>query len=300
VDIRQLESFLSVVDSPTMSRAAESLHLSTGAVSLQMRSLSSELKVQLFVRSGRKLVPTPAGQRLAEHARSIVLGVKQIREEFGDDPLSDTRPFHLATGATALIYRLGKPLKLLRKRFPHIDLHVTVLATEEIIAGVKDRQFDLGLISLPISDKSLRIVPLFNEELLVVRPSATRVKGHHIGTISGDELQGAPLLLYPRQSNMRNLIDRFLDELGLHGRVIMEASDTEAIKGLVEAGFGYSILPEYALKQSSKFFHTARIAGRRLIRRQALAMPVTSHPRSLTQSVELFLQSMFHDSESAA
>ncbi len=299
MDIRQLESFLSVIDSPTMSRAAETLHLSTGAVSLQLRSLSSELKVQLFVRSGRKLVPTPAAQRLADHARSIVLGVKQIREEFGDDPESDTRPFHLATGATTLIYRLRKPLKMLRKRYPHIDLHVTVLATEEIIAGLKDRQFDLGLISLPVSDKSLRILPLFNEELLVVRPAAARVRGHHIGTISAKELQGAPWLLYPKQSNMRNLIDRYLDELGLHGRVIMEASDTEAIKGLVEAGFGYSILPEYALKQSSKFFHAARIPGRRLVRRQALAMPVTAQPRALTECVALFLTSLFTETQRA-
>ena len=53
MDIRQLESFLSVVDSPTMSRAAETLHLSTGSVSLQVRALSNELKVQLFSRSGR-------------------------------------------------------------------------------------------------------------------------------------------------------------------------------------------------------------------------------------------------------
>jgi DNA-binding transcriptional LysR family regulator len=296
MDIRQLESFLSVIDSPTMSRAAETLHLSTGAVSLQLRSLSNELKVQLFIRSGRKLTPTPAAQRLAEHARSIILGVKQIREEFGDDPESDTRPFHLATGATTLIYRLRKPLKLLRKRYRHIDLHVTVLATEEIVAGVKEQQFDLGLISLPVTEKSLRIMPLFSEELLVVRPSATRVKGHHIGVTSASELQGAPLLLYPKQSNMRNLIDRFLDELGVNGRVIMEASDTEAIKGLVEAGFGYSILPEQALKQASKFFHTSRIAGHRLIRRQALAMPVTAKPRALTESVALFLKNGFADS----
>ena len=295
MDIRQLESFLSVIDSPTMSRAAETLHLSTGAVSLQVRALSAELKAQLFVRSGRKLAPTPAGRRLADHARAILVGMKQIREEFGDDPETDTRPFHLATGATTLIYRLARPLKQLRKRYPKIDLHVTVLATEEIIAGLKEQQFDLGLISLPVMDKSLGIVPLYNEELLVVRPSASVVRGHHVGVISASELQGAPLLLYPKHSNMRRLIDRFLDELGVHGRVIMEASDTEAIKGLVEAGFGYSLLPEYALKQSSKFFHAARIRGRRLIRRQALAMPLSAQARSLTQNVALFLKNSFNE-----
>jgi len=71
---------------------------------------------------------------------------------------------------------------------------------------------------------------------------------------------------------MRAIIDRFFNELGLRPRVLMEASDTEAIKRMVESGFGYSILPEYALKGRNRFFQTLRIAGHRLVRRQALAM----------------------------
>ncbi len=113
-----------------------------------------------------------------------------------------------------------------------------------------DRQFDLGLISLPVRNDNLRIIPLFDEELLVVRPAPHRVRGIAYGTIEPHEFDGAPFLLYPQHSNMRTMIDRFLDNLGLKRRVIMEASDTEAIKGLVESGFGYSILPEYALKGS--------------------------------------------------
>jgi len=72
--------------------------------------------------------------------------------------------------------------------------------------------------------------------------------------------------------------------------VVMEAADTEAIKGLVETGFGYSMLPEYALKQPSKFFHTMRIEGKRLFRHQALAMPITAQPRALTEAVAMFLK----------
>ena len=295
MDLRQLESLLAVLESPTMTRAADSLHLSTAAVSLQLRALASELGVELFVRSGRKLAPTPAAWRLAEHARAVNLRLRQVREEFSNDPGSDTRPFHFATGATTLIYRLGRPFRALRKRFPHLDLHVTVLPTEEIVDGLVSRQTDLGLISLPVRNDSLRIVPLFDEELLVVRPSPTRIRGNHIGVIRPEELDGAPFLLYPKQSNMRTMIDRFLDELGLKRRVIMEASDTEAIKGLVESGFGYSILPEYALKASNKFFHILRIKGHRLVRNQALAMPVVAQPRALTESVAAFLDLALSD-----
>jgi len=295
MDLRQLESLIAVMESPTMTQAAERLHLSAAAVSLQLQSLASELGVELFVRSGRKLAPTPAARQLAEHARAVGVHLRQIREQFSNDALSDSRPFYFATGATTLIYRLGRPLRALRRRFPRLDLHVTVLATEEIVAGLAARQFDLGLISLPVHNEGLRIIPLFEEELLVVRPSATRIRGNHVGTVRLEELDGAPFLLYPKQSNMRTMIDRFLDELGLKRRVIMEASDTEAIKGLVESGFGYSILPEYALKESTKFFQTLRIKDHRLVRSQALAMPILPQPRAVAESVSKFIQAALAD-----
>jgi DNA-binding transcriptional LysR family regulator len=295
MDLRQLESLIAVLESPTMTQAAERLHLSTAAVSLQLQSLASELGVELFVRSGRKLAPTPAARRLAEHARAVDVRLRQIKAEFSSDAGSDTRPFHFATGATSLIYRMRPGLRALRRRFPQLDLHVTVLATEEIVAGLVGRQYDLGLISLPVRHDDLRIIPLFNEELLVVRPSATRVRGNHVGVVRPEELDGAPFLLYPKQSNMRTMIDRFLDELGLKRRVIMEASDTEAIKGMVEAGFGYSILPEYALKESTKFFQTQRIKDHRLVRSQALAMPLVHQQRPLTDSVAKVIQAALAD-----
>ena len=289
MEIRQLETLLAVMDAPTMTRAAENLHLSTAAVSIQLNLLANELGVQLFVRSGRKLLPTPAAHRLAEHARSMSVQLKRIKEEFSNDVVSDSRPFYFATGATALIYRLGRPFRMLRKRFPLLDLYVSVMATEEIVSGLIDHQFDLGLISLPVHDERLHIMPLFEEELLIVRPSSHRVKGNHVGTIERSELDGKPFVLFPKHSNMRTVIDRYLDGLGLSRRVVMEASDTEAIKGMVESGFGYSILPGYALKQSSKFFQTFHIPGHRLIRQQALVTSINAYPRSLTESVAQFL-----------
>jgi DNA-binding transcriptional LysR family regulator len=295
MDLRQLQSFLAVFDSPTMTRAAESLHLSTAAVSLQLQALASELGVQLFVRSGRKLTPTPAAHRLAEHARAVTARFNQIKQDFSSDAAADTRPFHFATGATTLIYRLGRPFRMLRKRYPSLDLHVTVLATEEIVAGLLDQQFDLGLITLPVRNDSLRIIPLFEEELLVVRPSPTRVHGSHIGFVHPQELDGAPFLLYPKHSNMRSMIDNFLDGLGLRRRVIMEAADTEAIKGLVESGFGCSILPQFALKERSRFFQTLRIKGHPLVRRQALAIPILASARALTEVVATFLKEALDD-----
>jgi DNA-binding transcriptional LysR family regulator len=290
MDVHQLEVFLSVLETGSVTRGAERVHLSPGAVSLQLQGLADHLKTELFVRSGRKLVPTSMAFRLAEHAREVLSQMRRIEAAFNGQPQEDTRPFHFATGVTTLVYRLGKPLRMLRKQYPRTELHVTVANTEEIVAGLLDRRFDLGLISLPIAEPTLTTIPLYEEDLLVVRPSATRVRGGQIGSIRVADLAKVPWLLYPKQSNMRVIIDAFFAQAGIEPNVVMEAADTEAIKRLVESGFGYSILPALSLKGQSRFFHTMRISGHKLVRNQALAMVNAAYPRALTLTLSDFIR----------
>ena len=126
MDIHQLELFLAVMESPSMTRAAEKVFLSPGAVSLQLHNLADELHTELFVRTGKRLIPTPAAQRLAEHAKDLIKRMGQIKLEFENDLATDTRPFHYATGVTTLIYQLGKPLRQLRKQYPKAEIRVSV------------------------------------------------------------------------------------------------------------------------------------------------------------------------------
>ncbi len=290
MDIHQLELFLAVMDSPSMTRAAEKIHLSPGAVSLQLHNLAGELHTELFVRRGKRLIPTPAALRLAERAKEVVKLMGHIQQEFENDLSKDVRPFHLATGVTTLIYQLGRPLRQLRKRYPNAEIRVTVGVTEEMIAGLLDRRFDLALISLPVAENNLNLIPLFDEELLIVRPSTKKVGSGHVSSLRPSELNNAPFLLYPRRSNIRQIIDRFFKEIGVAPHVVMEADDTEAIKRLVESGFGHSVLPEHALRGRSHFFQKFRVEGHRLTRSLALAMARTDCPRKLTESVANFLR----------
>jgi DNA-binding transcriptional LysR family regulator len=241
--------------------------------------------VELFVRSGRRIVPTPQAHRFADHAREVMKKIREIEQDFADSAAGDQRPFHFACGATTLIYRLGGPLRSLRKRFPNADVHVTVAATERIVDGLLNRRFDLGLLSLPVVQPSLNIVPLFEEELLVIRPAHRSLGDGSVSTVQPEELAGARFLLFPKDSNMRTMIDRFFQELGIAPRVTMEADDVEAIKRMVEAGFGYSILPQFALGGRGRSFQKLRVPGRRLARKQALAMSKSGYPRALTVAV---------------
>jgi len=290
MDVRQLEIFLAVMECSSVTRAAERIGLSPGAVSLQLQNLAAELRTDLFVRSGKHLAPTPAALRLTERGRNVMRQMRQIQQEFAGDPADDARPFHFATGATALINHLGHPLRLLRKRFPHTPIQITVQPTEEMVEGLRDRRYDLALISLPYPHEDLAVFPLFDEELLLLRPSRRLVRRWQVGTLAPEELQGQPFVLYPKRSNMRTMIEGFFREMGLAPRVIMEADDTEVMKKLVESGFGYSMLPEYALHGRGRYYHLFRAEGKRLIRQQVLAMVRSEYPRALTRSIAEFLQ----------
>jgi DNA-binding transcriptional LysR family regulator len=285
MDLRQIEVFLAVMENATVTQTAQRLHVSPGAVTLQLQGLAKELRAELFVRSGRRIVPTPQAHRLAEHAREVMKKVREIEQDFVDSAAADQRPFHFACGATTLIYRLGGALRSLRKRFPQADIRVTVAATERIVEGLLNRSFDLGLLSLPVMQPSLKIVPLFEEELLVIRPAHGSPGARAVATVQPEELAAARFLLFPKESNMRTMIDRFFKELGIAPRVTMEADDVEAIKRMVEAGFGYSILPQFALGGRGRSFQKLRVAGRRLARQQALAMSKSMYPRALTVAV---------------
>jgi len=290
MDVHQLEMFLAVMNSSSMTRAAETIHLSPGAVSIQLHNLANEVHAELFVHKGKRLIPTPAAIRLAEHARAVIKLMNQIGQEFELDSAKDTRPFQFATGVTTLIYQLGSPLRQLRKEYPNADINVTVGVTEQIVAGLLERRYDLGLISLPVPEEDLKIMPLFDEELLVLKPSAKKVRGSRIRSMQVSELAEASFLLYPKRSNVRHVIDQFFKGLDVSPRVTMEADDTEAIKRLVESGFGCSILPAHALRDQSCFFELFRVEGHQLNRTVALAMVRTEYPRKLTESVADFLR----------
>jgi len=221
----------------------------------------------------------------------VVRQMRDIEFEFDSSPANDSRHFHFATGATTLIHSLGRPLQQLRERYPDTPIHITVSATEEMVTGLLDRRFDLALITLPFATDNLVVTPLFEEELLIVQRSDKPMTGWHVGTIRPEQLNDAPFLLYPARSNMRSIIiDRFFAEIGAKPRVIMEADDTAAIVRLVESGFGYSILPEFALRDHPAELKVSRVPGRRIVRQQAMARVRTEHPRALTLAISRFLE----------
>ena len=239
-----MEVFLAVMQHSSVTRAAEKLFLSPGAVSLQIQNLAAELHTELFVRSGRRIIPTEHAQRLAEQAREVVRKVREIQQDFSNVPHEDSRPFHFATGATTLIHRLGAPLRLLRKRFPRADIHVTVAPTEVIVAGLLERRFDLGLISLPYPQKDLTIVPLFEEELLLVMSADNHLSKKK--EIAVTDIRGQAFVLLDETHCLSDTIVSFCRQRAFQPVTIEHTSQLATVEELVALGHGVSLIPQMA------------------------------------------------------
>ncbi len=292
MELRQLETFKIVMLTLNMTAAAKHVYRSPAAISLQLKQLSDEVGAELFTRVGRKLAPTPAAIRLQQNLYPLMGALRAIREDFPPEPELDTRPFVLASGITTLIYQLRQPLIELRRKFSKNDIQVSIGTTEAILRGLESKRFDLGLVSLPVEDPAIQLAPLFKEEMLFV--TSARQANFHRKTVSLRDIREIPMILYPPSATTRQIIDQVVARHGLSLLVAMEAEDTEAIKRLVEAGFGSSILPANALKDSRKLW-TFRIAEERIFREVALATAASPYTRGLTRAISEFLMKKLGD-----
>ena len=287
MDLRQLQMFEAVLSTLNLTKAAEQMFITPSAVSLQLKHLSEELGIDLFVRCGQHLVATPAAICLSGYTRHLFEVMDEIRREFRTDAMPDSRPFVLATGLTTLMYRMGGPIRGLKRKYPHNEIRIVTGATEYVISGLRSLQFDLGIVSLPVSPDGIRVTPLYAEEMvLVVNPNHCHIRR---SAVTPEELTRLRFILYPQGSNIRSMIDGFFQDLGITPNVTMELDNVEAIRRLVEYGYAASFVPANALPRGSRLLRRVRIKGHRLIRQVAIAVPDTKYPRKLTESVSLFL-----------
>lgn len=237
--LHHLDILIDVVELGTFSAAAEKAQLSQPAVSQQIRQLERYFGARLLERCGRKVRPTDVG-------RLVVQSAYRIRDEL--DAVQDAvQPFRtgsagrvrIGTGATACIYLLPPILGDLSRRIPELECTVHTGNSPDIQRLLEENALDLGLVTLPAAGRSLETTPLFTEDLMAISPEAEAPEG----SVTAEMLSARPLVLYEDAGHTRQLIDRWFQESGLTAKPVMELGSVEAIKEMVAAGLGWSILP---------------------------------------------------------
>jgi DNA-binding transcriptional LysR family regulator len=245
LDLTRLRTFRLVVELGSFSAAAARLGLTQPAVSLQIRELERTLGTRLLERLGRRLATTAAGTELLRHASVIEAAVQAALEAVGEHASGDVGRVRLGTGATACIHLLPPILRTLRGRFPGLEITVITGNTSEMLGLVTENRIDLALVTLPVSGRTFDVTPLFVDSYLAIAPAEAEPLPP---VVTPRLLAAKPLVLFEPGGSTRRLIDAWFSAAGLSVVPVMNLGNVEAIKELVGAGLGYSILPAMALR----------------------------------------------------
>jgi DNA-binding transcriptional LysR family regulator len=235
-----LRALAEVVAQGSFTRAAKRLNLAQPTISLQIRELELRLGVRLVDRMGKRAFATAAGRELIEHADRLAREGERLlaaMRRHRDGWLGQVR---IGSSTTALIYHLPPVLARLRKEHPNIELVVTTGTTTGVVERMLRNEIDLGVVSLPINERVLDLVPLMTEPMVAI--FSDRTEGLPSKVTPQYLLQHTLILEYSR-AHVRALIMGWLAGDGAEVRPAMELDNLEAVRRMVAAGLGASIVP---------------------------------------------------------
>lgn len=246
LNLDQLQALIDVVELGSFSAAARRLNLTQPAVSLQIRELEKRVGVQLIERLGRRAFATAAGRELIDHARRMKADAERALAAMRRYKDGAAGRVHVGTGVTALTYLLPEILRRLRRSHPDIELVITTGTTQGVVERMLTNEIDLGFVTLPVDETIFEAVSVRRDPLLALLPPQAK---NVPATVSAARLAQYPLILEHERANHSRIGRRWLQAAGFDGRPAMEIDNMEAIKQLVAAGLGASIVPTSALNR---------------------------------------------------
>ncbi len=244
MELSQLRSFLKIAEEGSVTRAAESLHLTQPAMTQHVRALEREAGAALFERTGRGMRLTGTGELLREYAQKALAAIEDGQRVIADEVHGHAGRLTLAAGVTTSIFHLPRWLQAFRKMHPGVDITVRTGRSMEVARMALDREIDLGLVTSPVPHPDLQSVPLFEEEIVLVAPPDD-ARSQDLTQATTAEI---PLILFPRGTGFRAYLDQVLAEAGISPRVKMETDSVESIKSFVQVGLGMSFMPLSAVQ----------------------------------------------------
>lgn len=240
---RQLETFATVARLGSFSRAAEALHLTQPAVSIQIRQIIDSIGLPLFDQSSRELRLTAVGHELLQTARE--LDDSWNRFQSAVDALKGLKKGRLRVAlVTTAKYFLPRMLGAFCQRYPEIDIELEVANRARIIERLRANEDDLYIMSFPPEELDVVATPFLDNPLVVVAPAAYALPG---GPLTLADLAPHPFLLRESGSGTRKAVDRHLARSGLTLKVKLALGSNEAIRDLVATGMGLAILSRHVL-----------------------------------------------------
>jgi DNA-binding transcriptional LysR family regulator len=238
--IRQIEAFRAVMQRMTVTRAAESLHISQPAVSRLIADLESRVGFVLFERQQGRLVPTAEARVLFEEVERAFVGLDRITQAAQQIRAMRRGSLRVAGSPAVALDLLPSVIARFVERHAGIDVSLLAHSATTVVDKVASGQCDVGLIAEPIPHPAVKSERLAPSAMRCIVP-----RGHRLARKSSlrpEDVRGERFISFPQSFDARSVIDRVFVEAGVSRELVLEAQLSQAIVGLVANGAGVALI----------------------------------------------------------
>jgi DNA-binding transcriptional LysR family regulator len=236
---RQLRVFNEVAKQLSVTRAAQVLHLSAPAVSMQIKELEGHVGMPLFEKVGRAIRLTTPGEYMLVYSRKILSTLKDAEDAAARLQRLEAGSLNIGMVSTAK-YFLPRLLAEFRQDYEGIDIKLTVGNREQLVKMLRDNEVDIAVMGSPPSELATRAEPFAAHPHVFVAPTDhPLVNGE---TVHVEALRPYRFISREHGSGTRAAFENFLKPYHVEPRVVMEMTSNETIKQAVMAGMGLSFL----------------------------------------------------------
>jgi len=249
LNFHQLHIFYMVCATGSFSGAANALHMTQPAVTMQIHALEEYFGTKLFIRSTKKIELTEAGKTLLPFAERIIELMRET--EAGMSRFTHELKARLQLGASLTVgeHVLPRLLVPFGQEFPHITVSMKVMNTAQILEEILRHQLVFGIVEAPIDHPDVHSEAVMTDELMLIVPASHPLANKE--TVTLEEALEYPFVLREQGSGTRRVMEEEMIRRGFDPsrlQVTMELGSTGAIKSAVEANLGISILSRSSVR----------------------------------------------------
>ncbi|WP_110114028.1 LysR family transcriptional regulator [Bacillus sp. CGMCC 1.16541] len=287
MELRQLRYFIEVAKKEHFSEAAANLHVAQSAISRQISNLESELGVELFEREGRNVKLTSIGKIFLSEAEVAMKAIEHAKKQIDEylDPERGTIKIGFPTSLAS--HLLPTVLSAFKKKHPNVAFQLRQGSYSFLIDAVKKREIDLAFLGpVPTDDPQIEGHILFTENISALLPISHPLAERQ--SIRLRDLRKDQFVLFPKGFILEQIVVDACKQAGFLPNVSSEGEDLDAIKGLVSAGIGVTLLPESTFHETTPRF-TKKVPIETPIVRRTVGI-ITPTNRDLAPSEKVFFQ----------
>lgn len=269
IDSRQLQIFHRLAAEGSLKKAAESLFLTTSAISHSISNLEDSLGVKLFHRSGRGLVLTNRGEMLYQRGGGVLAQLCALRQQVAEESLSDPVTVRVAGAHSYVSYLLPEVAREFGGCFRRGSLSIRAAEREESLRRLREREADVAIVvDPPEDDAEIQSTGLFADEMCVVVSRRSALA--EMDRIPWRALADRNLIVARLHSHTSRMLVEDAQRRGLRFRELTEAGSTTAVLELLKLGEGFALLPAWLIERAGNPAVVTRpIEGFRFVRNWA-------------------------------